>query len=33
MYSVVGRAGVGGPNTLLYDTIGRRFVAGVRVNF
>jgi outer membrane receptor protein involved in Fe transport len=33
MYSVVGRAGVGGPNTFLYDTIGRRFVAGVRVNF
>jgi len=33
MYPVVGRAGVGGPNTLLYDTIGRRFVAGVRVNF
>ena len=33
MYSVVGRAGVGGPNTLLYDTIGRRFVAGLRVNF
>jgi iron complex outermembrane recepter protein len=33
MYSVVGRAGVGGPNTLLYDTIGRRFVAGIRVNF
>jgi outer membrane receptor protein involved in Fe transport len=33
MYTVVGRAGVGGPNTLLYDTIGRRFTAGVRVNF
>jgi iron complex outermembrane receptor protein len=33
MYSVVGRAGVGGPNTLLYDTIGRRLTAGVRVNF
>jgi len=33
MYSVVGRAGVGGPNTLLYDTIGRRFTAGLRVNF
>jgi iron complex outermembrane recepter protein len=32
-YPVVGRAGVGGPNTLLYDTIGRRFTAGVRVNF
>jgi len=33
MYTVVGRAGVGGPNTMLYDTIGRRFVAGLRVNF
>lgn len=33
MYSTVGRAGVGGPNSLIYDTIGRRFVAGVRVNF
>jgi outer membrane receptor protein involved in Fe transport len=33
MYTVVGRAGVGGPNTLLYDTIGRRLTAGVRVNF
>jgi iron complex outermembrane recepter protein len=33
MYGVVGRAGVPGPNTFLYDTIGRRFVAGVRVNF
>ena len=33
MYTVVGRAGVGGPNNFLYDTIGRRFVAGVRVNF
>jgi iron complex outermembrane recepter protein len=33
MYTVVGRAGVGGPNTLLYDTIGRRFTAGLRVNF
>ena len=33
MYTVVGRAGVGGPNSFLYDTIGRRFVAGVRVNF
>ncbi len=32
-YGVVGRAGVPGPNTFLYDTIGRRFVAGVRVNF
>jgi outer membrane receptor protein involved in Fe transport len=33
MYGVVGRAGVPGPNTFLYDTIGRRFVAGVRLNF
>jgi outer membrane receptor protein involved in Fe transport len=33
MYPVVGRAGVGGPNTLLYDTIGRRFNAGLRLNF
>jgi outer membrane receptor protein involved in Fe transport len=32
-YPVVGRAGVPGPNSLLYDTVGRRFVAGVRVNF
>ena len=33
MWTVVGRAGVGGPNTLIYDTIGRRFTAGIRVNF
>ncbi len=33
MYPVVGRAGVPGPNSFLYDTVGRRFVAGVRVNF
>ncbi|HET8696242.1 MAG TPA: TonB-dependent receptor, partial [Gammaproteobacteria bacterium] len=33
MYPVVGRAGVPGPNTFLYDTIGRRYTAGVRVNF
>jgi outer membrane receptor protein involved in Fe transport len=32
-YQVVGRAGVSGPNTYLYDTLGRRFTAGVRVNF
>ena len=32
-YQVVGRAGVAGPNTYLYDTLGRRFTAGVRVNF
>jgi outer membrane receptor protein involved in Fe transport len=32
-YGVVGRAGVAGPNTYLYDTVGRRFTAGVRVNF
>jgi iron complex outermembrane recepter protein len=33
MYGVVGRAGVPGPNNFLYDTIGRRYAAGVRVNF
>jgi outer membrane receptor protein involved in Fe transport len=33
MYGVVGRAGVPGPNTFLYDTIGRRFEAGIRLNF
>ncbi len=33
MYPVVGRAGVPGPNSFLYDTIGRRYTAGVRVNF
>jgi iron complex outermembrane receptor protein len=32
-YPVVGRAGVPGPNSFLYDTVGRRYVAGVRVNF
>ena len=32
-YPGLGRAGVPGPNTFLYDTIGRRWVAGVRVNF
>jgi iron complex outermembrane recepter protein len=32
-YQVVGRAGVAGPNTYLYDTLGRRFTVGVRVNF
>jgi outer membrane receptor protein involved in Fe transport len=33
MYGTIGRAGVGGPNTSVYDTIGRRYTAGVRVNF
>lgn len=33
MWGVVGRAGVPGPNTFLYDTIGRRYNAGIRVNF
>jgi outer membrane receptor protein involved in Fe transport len=33
MYPALGRAGVPGPNSFLYDTIGRRFAAGVRVNF
>ena len=33
MYPSIGRAGVPAPNTFLYDTIGRRFTAGVRVNF
>ncbi len=32
-YQVVGRAGVAGPNTYLYDTLGRRYTVGVRVNF
>ena len=32
-YSGLGRTGVGGPSSILYDTIGRRYVAGVRVNF
>jgi len=32
-YAGLGRTGVGGPSSVLYDTIGRRFVTGVRVNF
>jgi outer membrane receptor protein involved in Fe transport len=32
-YPGLGRAGVPGPNSILYDTIGRRFVAGVRVSY
>lgn len=32
-YPGLGRAGVPGPSSILYDTIGRRFVAGVRVNY
>lgn len=32
-YPRLGRTGVGQPNALLYDTIGRRGVVGVRVNF
>ncbi len=32
-YPGLGRAGVPGPSSVLYDTIGRRFAAGVRVNF
>lgn len=32
-YPTLGRTGVGGPSSVLYDTIGRRFSAGVRVNF
>lgn len=32
-YGGLGRAGVGGPSSVLYDTIGPRFVAGVRVNY
>jgi outer membrane receptor protein involved in Fe transport len=32
-YPVIGRAGVPGPNTYLYDTIGRRFTVGLRLNF
>jgi outer membrane receptor protein involved in Fe transport len=32
-YQIVGRAGVAGPNTYLYDTLGRRYTVGVRVNF
>ncbi len=33
MYPVIGRAGVPGPNTYLYDTVGRRYTVGARVNF
>jgi hypothetical protein len=32
-YAGLGRAGVGGPSSILYDTIGRRFTAGVRVSY
>jgi len=32
-YPVIGRAGVPGPNTYLYDTLGRRYTVGVRVTF
>lgn len=32
-YPGLGRAGVPGPSALLYDTIGRRAVFGVRVNY
>jgi outer membrane receptor protein involved in Fe transport len=32
-YPSLGRTGVGGPSSVLYDTVGRRFTAGVRVNF
>jgi outer membrane receptor protein involved in Fe transport len=32
-YPIIGRAGVPGPNTYLYDTIGRRFTVGLRLNF
>lgn len=32
-YPGLGRAGVPGPSSVLYDTIGRRFTAGVRVNY
>ena len=32
-YSGLGRAGVPGPNSILYDTIGPRYVAGVRVSY
>lgn len=32
-YDGLGRAGVPGPNAILYDTIGRRFTAGVRVSY
>jgi len=32
-YPNLGRAGVPGPNSILYDTIGRRYTAGVRVSY
>jgi iron complex outermembrane recepter protein len=32
-YPTIGRAGVPGPNTYLYDTIGRRYTVGLRLNF
>ncbi|HEX6996337.1 MAG TPA: TonB-dependent receptor plug domain-containing protein [Gammaproteobacteria bacterium] len=32
-FGQLGRAGVPGPNSILYDTIGRRFTAGVRVSY
>jgi iron complex outermembrane receptor protein len=32
-YPRLGRTGVPGPNALLYDTLGRRYVVGVRVNY
>ena len=33
MWPVIGRTGVPVPNTYLYDTVGRRYTVGVRVNF
>lgn len=32
-YPIIGRAGVPGPNTYLYDTVGRRFTVGLRLDF
>jgi outer membrane receptor protein involved in Fe transport len=32
-YPTIGRAGVPGPNTYLYDTIGRRYTVGLRLDF
>lgn len=32
-FSSIGRAGVAGPSSILYDTIGRRYTAGVRVSY
>jgi outer membrane receptor protein involved in Fe transport len=32
-YPGIGRTGVPGPNTYLYDTIGRRYMVGLRLNF